>query len=295
MSRKLQIYLKALRPIQWSKNLVVLVAPFASGTLLSLEHPRRLFLVFFSFCLASSVNYVVNDWLDREFDSKHSYKFKRPFASRQLGRKDMNLILTVLIVCLAVILSFLPPSVNGWIVAYLLFSLTYSFFLKRIAVIELFVVSLGFVFRSFAGAQAVQVVPSAWFTIVIGFGALFLVANKRNAEVKFQTKLDTREVISQYSSTFLGVLIGSSMAMTQVSFSLWAFQYPDDSFARKICTIFFNLALVRYFWIAQYKNAEFPEIFLFKDKVLVMLELIVLLLISYSLYIEDYFTWFQWR
>jgi len=278
------LYLKAIRPRHWVKNFAIFAAPFASGSLLDLRQVGPLILLFIVFCAASSTNYVINDWIDKDFDSKHSQKSKRPFASRQLGVKDLAFLLLTLLVLQSAIAFILPTKVMVWVLIYLIFVISYSLYLKRIAVIELFVIGLGYLFRSLAGAQLIEAEPSPWFLLVIGFGALFLVANKRLAEIKYEKSTSTRVVNSYYSPSFLKVFIACTLSVTLMSYSLWAFLDTENTLAQRVSVISFSMALVRYFWNADHKNAEEPEIFLFSDRVLRVLWVITFGLLWVSVY-----------
>lgn len=280
----LVLYFKVIRPRHWVKNFAIFAAPLASGSLLDSRHLGPLLLLFVVFCAASSTNYVINDWIDRDFDSKHSQKSKRPFASRQLGAKNLAYLLFTLLVLQTAIAFFLPPEVMAWVIIYLIFVMSYSFYLKRIAVVELFIIGFGYLFRSLAGAQLVEAEPSPWFLLVIGFGALFLVANKRLAEIRFQESIFTRIVNSYYSPSFLKVFIACTLSVTLMSYSLWAFLDTEGALAQKVSVISFSMALVRYVWISEYKNAEEPEKFLFADYVLLISGVITFGLLWASVY-----------
>ncbi len=284
MYMKLILYVKTIRPRHWLKNFAIFAAPFASGSLLDSRYVGHLLLLFVVFCAASSTNYVINDWIDKDFDSRHSQKSERPFASRQIGARDLTFLLLTLVALQTVIAYFLPLEVMVWVVIYLIFVISYSFYLKRIAVVELFVIGLGYLFRSLAGAQLVEAQPSPWFSLVIGFGALFLVTNKRLAEIKYEESSSTRLVNSYYSPSFLKVFIACTLSVTLMSYSLWAFLDTESALAQKVSVISFSMALVRYFWNCEYKNAEQPEIFLFSDKILVVLGMITFGLLWVSVY-----------
>ena len=139
--------------------------------------------------------------------------------------------------------------------------------------------------RALAGAAAIKVEASSWFLIVIGFGALFMVANKRLAELSYQNSSLTRRVLDSYSNSFLKVVVGSSMTVCLVGYTLWAFQYSNGTSFSKISVIAFALALMRYLWLIDRKNAEKPEVVLFTDRVLAGMGLIFIVLISSAIYL----------
>jgi len=280
----IKMYLRCMRPHQWTKNLLVFAAPFTAGAFSKFEDLTQLIFLFLIFCAASSTNYVLNDWLDKGFDSQHIQKKHRPFAAGKIGHRSF-VFLIVSLICIQILLSFLIPfHALLWVFTYLLTSLSYSIYFKNVAVVEMFLVAVGFMFRALSGAAAIEVGASSWFLIVIGFGALFLVANKRLAEMNYQNSSLTRGVIDQYSATFLKIIIGSSMTVCLIGYTLWAFQYSNGTAFSKFSVFAFAIALMRYLWITDRKNGEKPEIILFTDKVMVGLGIIFIFLIAATIY-----------
>ena len=282
---QIRMYLLCMRPLQWIKNLLVFAAPFTAGAFSDFGALTPLLYLFVMFCAASSTNYVLNDWLDKDYDSQHSQKKHRPIASGKIGYKSLLLILIFLISLQTLLSFFIPLHALLWVVAYLFVSIGYSLYFKKIAVVEMSLIAIGFMIRALAGAAAIKVEASSWFLIVIGFGALFLVGNKRLAELSYQNSSLTRGVMDKYSNSFLKMVIGSSMTVCLVGYTLWAFQYANGTPLTKFSVIAFAVALMRYLWITERKNAENPEVVLFTDRVLVALGLIFIALISSAIYL----------
>ena len=277
--------IQVLRPNQWIKNLLLFAAPFTSGSITNTKNIIIVSLGFLIFCAASSLTYLLNDWVDRASDATHSKKRTRPFASGSLN-KNSFLLLMIILICIQVIsATFMPEQFTFWILLYLTLTTTYSLVLKKIAVIEMFIVSIGFIFRALAGAASLGVEVSIWFLVVTGFGSLFLVSSKRLAEKKYQTSTTTREIITQYPESFLRMFTGSSLSVTLVGYTLWAFQYSNGTQFSKFSVIAFAVALMRYLWITDQKNAEKPEVVLFTDRILLGLGLIFITLVSSAIYV----------
>ena len=285
LGMQIRMYLLCMRPLQWIKNLLVFAAPFTAGAFSDFGALTPLLYLFVMFCAASSTNYVLNDWLDKDYDSQHSQKKHRPIASGNIGYKSLLLILVFLISLQTLLSFFIPLQALLWVVAYLFVSISYSLYFKKIAVVEMSLIAIGFMIRALAGAAAIKVEASSWFLIVIGFGALFLVGNKRLAELSYQNSSLTRGVLDKYSNSFLKMVIGSSMTVCLVGYTLWAFQYANGTPLTKFSVIAFAVALMRYLWITERKNAEKPEVVLFTDRVLVALGLIFIALISIAIYL----------
>ena len=112
-----------------------------------------------------------------------------------------------------------------------------------------------------------------------------MVANKRLAELSYQDSSLTRGVMGRYSNSFLKVVSGSSMTVCLVGYTLWAFQYSNGTSFSKFSVIAFAVALMRYLWITDQKNAEKPEVVLFTDRVLLVLGLIFITLVSSAIYV----------
>ncbi len=282
---QIRMYLLCMRPLQWIKNSLVFAAPFTAGAFSDFGALAPLFYLFVMFCAAASTNYVLNDWFDKDYDSQHSQKKNRPIASGKIGHRSLLSILVFLISLQTILSIFIPLQALLWVVAYLFISIGYSIYFKKIAVVEMFLIAIGFVIRALAGAAAFKVEASSWFLIVIGFGALFLVANKRLAELSYQNSGLTRGVMDKYSNSFLKMVIGSSMTVCLVGYTLWAFQYSNGATLSKFSVIAFAVALLRYLWITERQSAERPEVVLFTDRVLTGIGLIFIALISSAIYV----------
>jgi decaprenyl-phosphate phosphoribosyltransferase len=278
------LYVKCIRPQHWTKNLLIFAAPFTAGRILNIEDLSKLLITFLFFCVASSTNYVLNDWLDQDFDAKHYQKLNRPFAAKKLGKESFIWLMILLLLCQLTLSFQVEFKAFVWVIAYLLFSISYSLYLKQIPVIEMFWIVIGFIIRAVAGAETIGVRASSWFLIVIGFGALFMVSNKRLAEMDYQNSFSTRKVLNVYSPSFLKTIVGSSLSVSLVGFALWAFQVSNQTSYARISALVFTMAMTRYLWISEYKNAEQPEVLLFTDKVLIMLGIALLILLALAIY-----------
>ncbi len=177
--------MRACRPRQWVKNLLVLSAPAAAGALVWPEVPERLVATFVAFCALSSSTYLLNDLHDRDEDRLHERRRTRPIAAGEVsvGARGRDRA------------SRWPPAVSRspspctpWLAAvglgYVLLTGSYTLWWRQIAVADIAAVASGFILRALAGAVATDVAVSRWFLTVTSFGALFLVAGKRYAELR---------------------------------------------------------------------------------------------------------------
>ena len=176
--------LRAARPRQWPKNLLVLAAPLAGDSLGRDDGPAYALVAAAAFTAASVAVYLINDVLDADRDRAHPVKRHRPIAAGQI-RASHAVLVAVLCAGLAVVAGpvFRIPLLAVIIAAYLALSLLYCLVLKHVPVLELVFVASGFMLRVLGGAAATHVVPSVWFLLVCSLGALLVATAKRFTEL----------------------------------------------------------------------------------------------------------------
>jgi decaprenyl-phosphate phosphoribosyltransferase len=275
-------YTNALRPRQWIKNLLVLAAPFFGKVFI--EDIREVTLAFIAFCAASSLGYLVNDWWDKDIDASHPIKNIRPFASRILKFHDLILLVTFLIVIITMNCYFLPPAFSFAIAAYLMITLSYSFYFKSVPVIEIVVLSLGFLVRAIGGASAVNLVASSWFLIFSGFGALFIVSTKRLAEFKNREFQQVRGVISTYTESFLTTVLNTALTISLLTYTLWVFSIHEGGFWAQLSILPVTVGFLRYSWHRERGDGETPERLIFGDPAILLAGLLAVISLTVALY-----------
>lgn len=214
-----------MRPRQWVKNGLIGVAPAAAGTLSHADVLRHTTAAFLCFCALSSGLYLVNDLRDAEADREHPTKRHRAIAAGQLPT-PLAVGAAVVLIGAAFAVPFALWRPEGLFLVlglYLVSSLAYSFWLKRVVIIELVVVASGFFLRAYAGAAASHIFVSTWFLVVISFGALFLVAGKRSSELERVGSGITRQVLSEYTRDFLHSVLTLCASVVVTGYCLWAF------------------------------------------------------------------------
>lgn len=264
-----------MRPRQWLKNVLVLAAPLAAGTLWTAEALLLNVAAVAVFCAASSVIYLVNDVLDREADALHPVKRFRPIASGQVRARDA----VVLAVLLAVAAVGVSPFVGGWdftavVVTYLLVQLAYCFWLKHVPVIDLAIVSSGFLLRALAGGVALDIPLSIWFFLVASFGSLFMVAGKRYSEVMLvgEGQGASRRSLEGYSASYLRFVWGIAATGAIVFYALWAVSLDRELLLLPQLSIApFALAILRYAVDVDSGAAGEPESVVLGDRTLQLL------------------------
>jgi decaprenyl-phosphate phosphoribosyltransferase len=271
--------IKALRPRQWVKNLLVLVAPlFALGGDVQYDYRDVLIKVgiaFVAFSLAASSIYLVNDARDVDADREHPTKRFRPIAAGVVP-VPLAYALAVLLAAVSLVISwFTTPNLALVIAIYLAIQLAYCFGLKHQAVLDICIVSSGFLIRAIAGGVAAGIPLSQWFLLVMAFGSLFMAAGKRYAELQLaeRTGAKIRKSLESYTSTYLRFVWTLSATTLVVCYGLWAFERDrvTDGSWFAVSMIPFTIAVLRYAVDVDGGMAGEPEEIALRDRVLQLL------------------------
>jgi 4-hydroxybenzoate polyprenyltransferase len=214
-------YWRALRPQQWIKNAFVwagLLFAHAWRDPLLVAHVAAAFA---AFCLLASAVYIGNDWIDRDADRAHPLKRDRPIAAGRIplaAAVSMSITLALAAFALG---AWVGTELVAILLAYVVLNAAYSLCLKRMVIIDVIAVSLGFVLRLLAGTLGVGIAPSPWLlmcglmlTLLLGFG-------KRRAELDAVVADAGRVVLAQYSPALLDRLITVCVSGTLISYSLY--------------------------------------------------------------------------
>lgn len=274
----------ALRPRQWLKNVLVFAAPLAAGSIFELDVLVPSLLAFVVFCLMSSATYLINDIKDVDADRGHPTKQFRPIAAGEISVPVALVTAAVLAVASLAIAIAVSVSLFGIVLAYAVFTLAYSLFLKHEPVIELALLSLGFLLRAIAGGAAADLPISPWFLIVAAFGSLFMAAGKRFSELQRasdEADAPRRRSLAGYTPTYLRFVWGLAAAVTITAYCLWAFEVglADSSFPWSQWSVLpFVLAILRYALDVDRADAEAPEEVVLRDRALQVLGLAWLIL-----------------
>ena len=270
--------IKAIRPRQWVKNLLVLLAPIAAlGGNIHYDYDQvaiKIVIAFASFSLAASCIYLVNDSRDVEADRQHPTKRFRPIAAGVVPQW-LAYTLAVVLGIGALALSLLA-SVNLLIViaVYIAMQLAYCFGLKHQAVLDICIVSSAYLIRAIAGGAAAGIPLSQWFLLVMTFGSLFMVAGKRYAELQLaeRTGAKIRKSLESYTASYLRFVWTVAATAMVVCYSLWAFERDGANASWYAVTIIpITIAILRYAVDVDGGLAGEPEDIALKDRVLQLL------------------------
>ena len=274
---------KALRPQQWVKNgLVFLPFMFAIQQAWSPDDldpvpglMGRLLAVFAVFCALSGVVYLLNDLSDKEEDQRHAVKRLRPIASGSVG-VPMAAALMAVLAAAGLAAAFLIDLVLGGVcLLYLAINVTYSMGVKRVVLLDVFIVAAGYVIRTVAGAITIDVTPSPWLYSTTAAAALFIVLGRRYAEVRLagQGAVDQRSVLARYTGPFVGQLVIMSATAAWLSYTLYTVEagnLPQNN--TMLLTIpLVTFGLFRYLYLLNVRGeAESPEQLIVKDLPMVL-------------------------
>lgn len=262
-----------LRPVQWSKNAVVLAGVVFSGEADEPAQLVRALLAVIAFCAASSTVYIVNDWHDRESDRIHPVKKIRPIAAGAVGVEGVilsTIALSMVTIAISVTLSW---AFTGSILAYLGLMAGYTFWFRNHAFLDVFAIALGFLLRALAGALAVHVPMSPWLFLCTLLLALFLGFGKRRNEllVLRAAAAEHRRALREYTRKQLDWAV-SLTAMASVAvyvmYTIVTNTARTDN-ALLLTAPFVALAIGRYaFLVFHLGLGGAPEVILVKDRLL---------------------------
>jgi len=212
--------LALMRPHQWLKNVFVFAGLVFSQSWHDAGRVTLVLSAFGVFCLFSSAVYIVNDWRDRDSDALHPTKRLRPLASGAVG-PGAAFALAALLAAGGVVLANSNRTLLGLIALYVASNVAYSWWLKRVPVVDVFSIALGFMLRLLAGTVGVGIPPSRWLILTGIFAALFLGFSKRRAET-FQAAASQRSVLGHYPPALLDTFVAVTMTATLMTYSLFA-------------------------------------------------------------------------
>ena len=255
--------LQILRPYQWVKNFFVFMPLFFGHQLMNVPLLINTVAAFFAFSFVASSIYCFNDIIDVEDDRRHVEKCHRPIASGKISVATGYVLMFVML-ALSIALSFaLPYDVVSTtlplpyiIIIYWLMEMAYCIRLKRIAIIDLCILSMGFLLRIAAGGAATGILLSHWLIMMTFLLTLFLgFAKRRDDVLKFQkTKIPPRHNTKRYNLTFVNdatTVTGSVMLVCYIMYTVSPETITNfDNRHIYLTTIFVLLGVLRYMQLA---------------------------------------------
>jgi 4-hydroxybenzoate polyprenyltransferase len=264
--RALLAVLVALRPRQWTKNLLVFGGIIFAAKLGDATRWAEAIACFAMYCAASSAAYLVNDVRDREADRAHPVKRRRPIARGELS-PGAALGLAALLLAGAVALAVpLGLASLGLLAAFVLLQAAYSLELKHVVLIDVMSIAALFVVRATAGAEAVNVPISPWLLLCTGLLSLFLALGKRRGELLLVAAQETpgRRVLDGYSLAVIDQFVAIVASATIVAYALYTFT-ARESHTMMITIPYVVFGVFRYVLLLHRQRGEEPDQVLVSD------------------------------
>ncbi|HRP55560.1 decaprenyl-phosphate phosphoribosyltransferase [Agriterribacter sp.] len=267
------IYLKLLRPKDWAKNLFLYIPLFFAGEIFNWLKVLQVFEGFIAFCCIASSIYIINDYADKEDDKKHPEKRNRPIASGAVSTGTALTIFTILTIAGFFLAYFISTKFFSLLGIYFFLNIGYSFGLKNIPILDIFIIAIGFPLRIRSGGSIANVDVTVWLNIMIFLLALFMAAGKRRDDVllKITSGDDMRKAVKGYTLDFLNALLALISSVMIVSYFMYTVSQnviERHGTSRLYLTSLFVMAgIMRYLQII-YVNADSgsPTKILYKDR-----------------------------
>lgn len=263
-------YISLLRVKHWIKNLLIFV-PMLFARVINQGNLYKCIIAFLSFSFLCSFVYIINDIRDIEKDKNHPRKKNRPLPSGKI-KKCTAIIISIILLIITFILNicvcekFFCLS-TYLILIYLSLNIGYSFGLKNIPIIDIGILSAGFILRVFYGASIIGVPVSNWLFLTIMSASLFLGLGKRKKE--FEKNKDTREVLKKYNPEFLDKFQYLSLTLTIVFYSLWTIEINRSFLVYSVPLLM--ILFMRYSLIMETGDEGDPITLLYNDAFMIIL------------------------
>lgn len=288
------VYLQLLRIKHWVKNAFLFIPAFFSGELFSLIFSKNLLLGFLAFCLNASCIYIINDYRDIEADKIHPEKKNRPLASGKI-KKNQALSILLILFTISVLIGFYVGLKFLFILGlYFILNLAYSFGLKKIAILDIFIVAAGFVLRIKAGGVITIIPISQWLMVMVFLLALFIAVAKRRDDVLIKEKdgISVRIASTQYNLAFLNVLQAILSAVIIVSYLMYTLSTgvmnTFGTYRLYYTTVFVMAGIIRYLQISLVeRNTGSPVTLLYSDRFIQITLFLWLLSFYFIIYVPD--------
>jgi len=290
----LKSFLLMLRPTNWIKNGFIAFPLVFSYNLFNREKFSAIIISIVAFSFLSSTVYIINDWIDKDADKLHERKSKRPIASGEIsGFTALLSALFLGLIAFSIAFLFNNLSTALIFILYFVLNLLYCLWLKRINLIESFVIPFNFILRILVGCFSILVVPSTWILAVTFFISLFLTFIKRKSELQVGDLKSTkhRAVLSRYSEELLNIYIFICATITIVTYMLYTLESPTLSTVSSnrlfYTTPIVLLGLLRFIQLSftgAYAKEGDPTVLIFKDRFLQSIVSFWILLVVALLY-----------
>ncbi len=284
--------IKSMRPRQWAKNIFVFVALFFDRKVTDPESVLRTLGAFVLLCFMSSAVYLMNDLVDIEKDRQHPIKKERPLPAGQLS-PTVAAITSVILAVGSLAAGFALSFELGLILlAYLIIQISYTFYFKNVVLIDVMLVTAGFILRIAAGVVVIDVERfSPWLYVFGGFLALFMILGKRRHELVLlgATAGDHRTILDEYNLDLIDRLLGIVTTSAVVSYSLYTFlsEGLPENHVMMLTIPFVVYAIFRYMYLIHVRHeGGAPEEIFLRDRPLQVAMFLWAVVVFGALYIS---------
>ena len=260
--------LKLMRPHQWVKNAFILAPLFFTPAAVTAQNIGQVLLGVLCFSALASAIYILNDTMDREADRQHPTKRTRPLAAGTVPLPLALVLMTILATGGLILAYTLSPGFLILSLVYLAVNLGYSLGLKKISILDVMLVALGYVLRVFAGADLIGVRASEWIIVCTGLVSLFIALAKRRDDIVKQLDKGHRRALEGYNLPFLDTAIAMMLAGLLVSYLLYTVEAGIHNLY--LTTPFVIMGVLRYLQIALVEERSgSPTTIVLTDKFLI--------------------------
>lgn len=264
-------YLKLMRVKHYIKNLLVFAPLIFNGSLFDAEKLKSTLLGWLSFSLVASAIYIVNDIRDAEKDRRHPTKKERPIASGAVSVKHAVCLFLVLGLG-ALGINWLAGGMGGavfYLILYFLVNIFYSMGLKNEPILDIALLTSGFLIRVLYGSALTGIEVSYWLYLTVVSMAFYLVLGKRRNEFMQQSGNDTRHVLKYYTLPFLDKHMYMCLSLTIVFYTLWTMESGNRILVLTVPVVL--LICMKYNLDVEGTSDGDPVEVLFGDKMLVLM------------------------
>lgn len=282
-------FIHLLRVHHWIKNLILFSGLIFYKKIFIAEFLTKTFLTFISFCLLSSVIYILNDCFDQQRDRNHPDKKNRPIASGKVSKIKAYMIAIFLgVTSLSLVFFIKVPNIFLIWFLYVILMIFYSWFLKNLVWVDVITISLGFVLRLYAGCQTVDRFPPLSWSFCAFSLAFFLGLAKRRCELlTLKDGLGHRKVLAKYSLNLLDLFIFLSSLTVLITYLIFiSIIFHEDYFFISFLTFpFVFLGILRYYYILYGKKlGSYPDQIIIQDKYIILYSILWISLSIISIY-----------
>ena len=271
--KNISLIIRSFRFYQWVKNVLIFAPTLFSLSFFQVKYLQNSLIAFVLFGFITGSIYLMNDCVDKKTDQLHPIKKNRPIASGHLPVVTaIGVAVSILAATLSLIFLF---NRHFFIIAaiYVALNILYSLFLKKIVILDVLIIAIGFVFRVEIGGAVNQIKLSPWILIITFLGAIFLALVKRRQELLRMgntDQLETRKTLKLYNISLLDQLISITTATTLISYVIYVLNTEiQEKFGTEqlyLTIPFVVFGIFRYLYLTYSKGkGENPSEIIFSD------------------------------